>query len=93
MVFIERVFMERGYVCVYAQINEHPFHMTHPKCMLDPVIGLFLLLLGGGGGGGSVNVRFIQNVLPKAATVWLLPTYRLPGVFPCRNVAPHILVN
>lgn len=43
--------MERGYVCVYAQINEHPFHMTHPKCMLDPVIGLLLLLLGGGGGG------------------------------------------
>lgn len=55
------------------------------------VWGFFVVIFGVG--VVLVKVRFVQNVLPKAATIWLLPTYKLPGVFPCRNVAPRIPVN
>lgn len=41
----------------------------------------------------NANIRSIRNVLPKAATTWLLPTYKLHAVFPCRKVVPHILAN
>lgn len=41
----------------------------------------------------NANIRSIWNILPKAATTWLLPTYKLHAVFPCRKVVPHILAN
>lgn len=54
-------------------------------------LGAFVVIFGVG--VVLVKVMFVQNVLSKAATIWLLPTYRLPGAFPCHNVAPHTLVN
>lgn len=55
-------------------------------CLALCLEGFFVVIFGVG--FVLVNVRFVQNVLPKAGT-----TYKLPGAFPCRNVVPRILVN
>lgn len=47
MVFIERVFIGREYVCAYAQKCDVNVFLIHLKCMLDAVFGFPDVLVWG----------------------------------------------